>query len=296
MEVLERVLVETTRRKIADYVPTDDCPLIRRFEPTKKKQLMSSDRKIIDTLNVVGHESISLCICDPDLHDCPIVFASDGFCNFTGYEHTEIEGKSCRFLQGPDTLKSDVDVIRAAIKHEVESYVSLLNYRKDGTPFRNHFFMSPIHDKRGRLLYFLGVQCFPDKLGDKDEDSAPENMGWGYSSSRITTAARLAGGKKIPETIGVYKVDEETEEETEVSSNGSDEEAKVSSLDADQTKGDGNSLATARPDPPGARIETANVPPVSPASTEPYSRSASNRRLSQKSQTKELLERCRYVR
>jgi len=178
----------------------DDCHR-RRFEPTKKKQLLKEDRKTIEALNALGHESISLCICDPDLDDCPIVFASDGFCNFTGYEHSEIEGKSCRFLQGPGTSQADVDVIRDAIKYEIDSYVGILNYRKDGTPFRNHFFISPIHDKHGTLLYFIGVQCFPEKLGSQRDEAAPENMGWGYSSSRIAAATRLAADTRVPATI-----------------------------------------------------------------------------------------------
>ena len=258
MEVLERVLEISSVDN-----PTTDCPHRRRFEPTKKEQLLDNDRKIIDTLNNVGHESISLCICDPDIEDCPIVFASDGFCHFTGYDHTEIEGKSCRFLQGPGTMKADVDVIRAAIKYEVESYVSLLNYRKDGTPFRNHFFMSPIHDKKGKLLYFLGVQCFPGKIGGK------ENIGWGYTHT--------AGEQKMPKNIVLYdangeieEIMEETEPETEVSSNDScDEETEVSSNASDptpkviecvysdeteSTKSGDATFDTTKPDPPGERI------------------------------------------
>ena len=47
----------------------------------------------------VGHEDVSFCVTDPDQNDCPIIFASDGFCRFTGYDAQEIEGKNCRFLQ-----------------------------------------------------------------------------------------------------------------------------------------------------------------------------------------------------
>ncbi len=34
----------------------------------------------------------------------------------------------------------------------------LRNYRKDGTPFWNEFRISPVHDERGRLVNFVGVQ------------------------------------------------------------------------------------------------------------------------------------------
>jgi PAS domain-containing protein len=38
-------------------------------------------------------------VSDPFLPDCPIVFASEGFYNMTGYSPDEILGRNCRFLQ-----------------------------------------------------------------------------------------------------------------------------------------------------------------------------------------------------
>jgi PAS domain S-box-containing protein len=130
--------------------------------------------QIIDMLNSAGHEDVSFCICDPDQDDCPIIFASDGFCNFTGYAVDEIEGRNCRFLQGPGTEKADVDKIRSAIKNEKEDSVNLLNYKKDGTSFNNEFFLSPLYGKDGRLEYYIGVQCSVKKLGP---GQAPANPG-----------------------------------------------------------------------------------------------------------------------
>ena len=36
--------------------------------------------------------------------------------------------------------------------------VCLLNYRKDGTPFYNQFYLSPITDDEGVVTHYLGVQ------------------------------------------------------------------------------------------------------------------------------------------
>ena len=133
--------------------------------------------QIIDMLNSAGHEDVSFCICDPGQDDCPIIFASDGFCNFTGYAVNEIEGRNCRFLQGPGTEKADVDKIRSAIKSEKEESVNLLNYKKDGTSFNNQFFLSPLYDREGKLAYYIGCQCSVKKLGP---GQAPANPGeWG---------------------------------------------------------------------------------------------------------------------
>lgn len=148
----------------------------RQFDP--KKKLCERDYTIIDMLNSKGHEAVCYCVCDPDLEDMPIIFSSDGFCDFTGYSHDEIEGKNCRFLQGADTSKDDVDRIRKAIKEETETSVNLLNYRKDGSTFINEFFISPLYDDRKKLAYFIGVQCPVRKKGP---GQMPSNSGWVYS-------------------------------------------------------------------------------------------------------------------
>ena len=42
----------------------------------------------------------SYVITDPALPDNPIIFASKGFCELTGYSLENILGRNCRFLQG----------------------------------------------------------------------------------------------------------------------------------------------------------------------------------------------------
>jgi hypothetical protein len=39
-----------------------------------------------------------------------------------------------------------------------ESRHVITNYRKDGTKFKNELLISPVHDKQGRLRYFMGIQ------------------------------------------------------------------------------------------------------------------------------------------
>jgi PAS domain S-box-containing protein len=123
----------------------------RQFLPLK--ELCEKDEILIDMLNSKGHEEVCYCLCDPDQADMPIIFASDGFCGFTGYSFGETEGRNCRFLQGESTSPKDVDRIRTAIDKEDAASVNLLNYRKDGSSFVNEFFISPLHDRNGKLVY-----------------------------------------------------------------------------------------------------------------------------------------------
>lgn len=58
----------------------------------------------------------SFCVTDPRLPDNPIVYASESFIELTGYERSQVLGRNCRFLQGPDTDPDAVAKIRKGIE------------------------------------------------------------------------------------------------------------------------------------------------------------------------------------
>ncbi|MEH6643710.1 EAL domain-containing protein [Vreelandella glaciei] len=93
--------------------------------------------------------------CQPDM---PIVYANEAFCHLTGYASDEVQGRNCRFLQGADTDPTVVATIRHALAARTEVQVTLLNYRKDGTPFWNRLAISPVVDTSGHCTHFIGTQ------------------------------------------------------------------------------------------------------------------------------------------
>ncbi|MBE9042384.1 PAS domain-containing protein [Oscillatoriales cyanobacterium LEGE 11467] len=88
----------------------------------------------------------------------PLIYINPAFEKITGYSPTEVLGYNCRFLQGKKTKQVDVDRLRKAISLGEDCTVTLMNYRKDGTPFWNELTISPIYDERDRLTHFIGVQ------------------------------------------------------------------------------------------------------------------------------------------
>ena len=97
-------------------------------------------------------------VTDPRQDDNPIVYANDAFLRLTGYDRAEIYGNNCRFLQGRDTDRADINRLRAAVEHATDINVELLNYRKDGTPFWNALYISPVFNEASELLYFFASQ------------------------------------------------------------------------------------------------------------------------------------------
>ena len=97
-------------------------------------------------------------ISDPRLPDNPIISCNDAFIRLTGYEREEIVGRNCRFLRGADTEPWLSELLRNGIRQRQPVMVEILNYKKDGSPFRNAVMVAPIFDAEGELEYFLGSQ------------------------------------------------------------------------------------------------------------------------------------------
>jgi PAS domain S-box-containing protein len=96
-------------------------------------------------------------VTDPHQPDNPIVFASGGFEDLTGYSSADIEGRNCRFLQGEDTDQESVREIRSAVDAREPIATVIRNHRKDGTPFWNQLMIIPIFDG-GDIQAFFGFQ------------------------------------------------------------------------------------------------------------------------------------------
>ena len=101
---------------------------------------------------------LSFTISDPRLPDNPLVFVNPAFERTTGYRRDEVQGRNCRFLQGPDTDPAAVQAVRDALASREHRTITLLNYRKDGSAFWNELAVSPVFDASGELTHFVGIQ------------------------------------------------------------------------------------------------------------------------------------------
>ena len=123
-----------------------------------------SNRSTPLTKDIVGGLSEVFCITDPTQPDNPIIYSSEEFYRLTKYDKEAVIGHNCRFLQGARTMKESVGRLRDAIRDGKEISETLLNYRRDGTPFVNVLMLAPLHDDRGKVRYYLGAQVDATRL------------------------------------------------------------------------------------------------------------------------------------
>ena len=107
---------------------------------------------------MIGSSPIAAVVSNPRLPDNPIVDCNEAFVTLTGYRSDEIIGHNCRFLSGKGTEPWLTEMLRNGIRRRQPVIVEILNYKKNGTPFRNAVMVAPIFDVHGELEYFLGSQ------------------------------------------------------------------------------------------------------------------------------------------
>jgi PAS domain S-box-containing protein len=102
--------------------------------------------------------SLSFTVADVSSPAQPLVWVNPAFTETTGYSFEEVVGRNCRFLQGPETDPTAPSQMRESLELGEPCRTTLLNYRKDGTPFWNQVDLSPVRDGEGRVTHYVGIQ------------------------------------------------------------------------------------------------------------------------------------------
>jgi PAS domain S-box-containing protein len=111
----------------------------------------------IATALALEHGSDGVLIADMLAPGQPIVHVNPAFESITGYAAADAIGKNCRYLQGSDRLQPEIAEIRAALTDRRACSVTLRNYRRDGTMFRNALRLVPVRDGAGEVTHFIGL-------------------------------------------------------------------------------------------------------------------------------------------
>jgi PAS domain S-box-containing protein len=136
-------------------VGTGGAAAAARMAPAESLVVPGQDDVFFAAVRQAG---LAMVVTDPRRHDNPVVFASAAFLRLTGYSSSEVLGRNCRFMQGPDTDQRSVESLRCAFATRSPATVELVNYRRSGEPFWNALFVSPVFGPDGELLYYFGSQ------------------------------------------------------------------------------------------------------------------------------------------
>ena len=127
-------------------------------EPTELGSLTPLERDLVWRLWVLGAAPFGLTLAGPAYQDTPILYANRTFRRLTGYPLSAVRGENLRLLQGTETDPDAVATLREAVTIWESVTVELLNYRRDGTPFRNRVSVVPMAGPDGAIANWVGIQ------------------------------------------------------------------------------------------------------------------------------------------
>jgi PAS domain S-box-containing protein len=127
---------------------------------------MIDRRALIDS---IASSPIAMVVSNPRRSDNPLEVVNSTFCELTGYSEDEIVGRNCRFLAGDRTDPFATEQIRTGIREVRPTLVEIVNYRRDGSAFRNGVMITPLLGEDEKLTWFLGSQV---DLGSADDLAA----------------------------------------------------------------------------------------------------------------------------
>jgi PAS domain S-box-containing protein len=188
---------EERAKKAVDELTNDALPgyithrLIQVVTDCLVKEIMGNNAPVMTEL-LQGLAEV-YCLTDPSLPDHPIVYASEEFYRTTGYGPQHVIGRNCRFLQGPKTSLSTIRRLSNALATGTEICETIVNYRRDGSPFINLLMMAPLYDNQARIRYFIGCQIDVTHLidGGRGLDSFQRLLQQDMLDSRMKETSKI---------------------------------------------------------------------------------------------------------
>ena len=105
----------------------------------------------------IGQSPLAMVVSNPRRPDNPLEIVNAAFLSVTGYAEADVVGRNCRFLaRGKD--EPATSRLRDAIAQRRPVLTEIVNYRADGSAFRNGVMITPLFDEDGGLAWFLGSQ------------------------------------------------------------------------------------------------------------------------------------------
>ena len=114
------------------------------------ENVLASASLSLPLLKVLAENSFDSILITDNSKEGKIIYANKAFKKLTGYDPTEVIGKTPRILQGSGTDAKVTDRLREALKSGGKFEGKAINYKKDGTPFIMFWRVLPI--KVGRNI------------------------------------------------------------------------------------------------------------------------------------------------
>ena len=118
----------------------------------------AADLRLLRAAVEASGEAILITSAEVDEPGPLIEYANPAFTRLSGYEEAEVLGRSPRLLQGPETDRTVLDGLRAALVAGEPTQAEAVNYRKDGSTYVVEWVITPVREADGRITHWVATQ------------------------------------------------------------------------------------------------------------------------------------------
>jgi PAS domain S-box-containing protein len=108
------------------------------------EKILNNEQFSLSFLKVLLENSYDSIIITDCTEDTSIIYVNKAFNRLTGYESSEVIGKTPKILQGSDTDRHVIANLTDSLKNDSPFEGQAINYRKDGTPFIMNWRVLPL--------------------------------------------------------------------------------------------------------------------------------------------------------
>ena len=108
------------------------------------EKILNDGQFSLSLLKILLENSYDSIIITDCTEDTSIIYANKAFSRLTGYESSEVIGKTPKILQGSATDRHVIADLTVSLKNNSSFEGQAINYRKDGTPFIMNWRVIPL--------------------------------------------------------------------------------------------------------------------------------------------------------
>jgi PAS domain S-box-containing protein len=164
--------------------PFDERELATTIEMAVYRHKSEAQARLLE--QALTSANTGILVADARKPGMPISLCNPAFERMTGYEASDVMGRSPWFLEGPQTDARASTEIREALNEQRDCQTTLLVHRRDGTPFWDDLSLSVVRNPVGEVTHFLIFHS--DASARKNAEAA-----W-FQAQKVEAIGHLAGG------------------------------------------------------------------------------------------------------
>lgn len=107
---------------------------------------------------IIAASSAGILVADAQNPQLAVVYVNPAYEKLTGYDSAELIGRPWALLARPAESEAGAEALRAAIQRGEACRARVTDLRKDGAALASEVSVTPLHNARGELRYFLCLQ------------------------------------------------------------------------------------------------------------------------------------------